>query len=198
MYKLLLILIILFSSKLFSASNTPTSKEDKYLNTASDTLVILPNPVAGIEKGAIRLGFQFSVMKILIPDKKIIRPYLELGISVFNHIDKSPNDKKHLFLQTGLILPISKIALLVNTGLVYGNKKIFPGLGLSVWRFLYKKEKLIKKTSKDFKTYTAYLAWKNKKRKSSLIKASALSFNIQYNFNIEPAIVIGLAFNIFL
>ena len=74
MYKLLLILIILlFSSTLSVAANTSTSKEDKYLDKALDTLVILPRPLLGIEKGAIRFGFQFSVMKILIPDKSKLR-----------------------------------------------------------------------------------------------------------------------------
>ena len=171
-----------------------------YLKSCPDSLSIMPGPVFGLENGTLRYGIRFNVTKTLIHLPHGLNPFLETGITLFDRIDASPDDKKHLHLKIGLLIPAGKLALSLDSGLLYANGKLGPTSGIGLWRFFPFMEPTKKKTIKDFPSYHAYVIWRNKqlKKKKKLFKGSSLSLRLFYNFNRQPALGGGFFFDLYL
>jgi len=171
-----------------------------FLSDCSDSLSIMPALVLGVENSTLRYGLRFSVVKTLIHLPSGINPYLETGITIFDRINASPDDKKHIHLKAGLLFRIGPLALSIDSGLLYGNGKLGPTTGVGVWKFftLYKVE--AKKTVKDFPSYRAYVLWRNRylKKKKRVLKGFSLSVRFFYNYALEPALSGGLFFDLYL
>lgn len=171
-----------------------------YLKSSPDSLSIMPGPVFGLENGSLRYGVRFNVTKTLIHLPRGLNPFLETGITIFNRIAASPDDKKHLHLKIGLLIPVGKLAVSVDSGLLYANGKLGPVSGIGLWKFFTYIEPIKKKSIKDFPSYHAYVVWRNRqlRKKKKLFKGSSLSLRLFYNYNRQPALGGGLFFDLYL
>lgn len=171
-----------------------------YMDNASDSLLVLPKPLFGLENGRIRYGLQFSVMKTLIHHGKGFYPYLETGITLFDRIDESPDDKKHVFLKLGALKELGPVAVSLETGLLYGNGRFAPTAGIGVWRFIPFVPGIRKKTLKDFPDYASFVKWRNEynRARKKLLKGCAVSLRIYHVFSVAPSLSGGVFFDLFL
>ena len=171
-----------------------------FLGSFQDSLSIMPAPVFGLEKGNIRYGIRFNVTKTLLHLPRVLNFSLETGITLFDRIDASPNDKKHIHLKAGLLIPLGKLALSVDSGLLYANGSLGPVSGLGIWKFFPYVEPVEKKTIKDFPSYHAFVVWRNKqlKKRKRIFKGSSLSMRLFYNYKLQPALTGGIFFDLYL
>ena len=171
-----------------------------FMANCSDSLSIMPGPVFGLEENSLRYGLRFSVIKTLIHLPAPINPYLETGITLFDTIDASPDDKKHIHLKGGLLFDLKILALSVETGMLYGNKKLGLTSGIGIWKFFSFSKYMKNKTIKDFPSYHAYVVWRNNRNRErkKLFKGCSISLRLSYNFQIEPALTSGIFFDLYL
>lgn len=169
-----------------------------FLHNSLDSLIVTPRPVVGLEGGNIRWGLQFSVLKTLLPGPGVVRPFLETGITIFDKIDASPHNKKHLFLSGGLLLGLGKWGVSLDGGYRYGSGRSSGGLGLGVWRFFPYIPKPEAKTMKDFGSAADYFRWKRRQAKPPLFRGFALSLRLTRGFNMEPGWLAGIGVDFFL
>lgn len=171
-----------------------------YMDASSDSLLFLPKPLLGLEKGRLRYGLQFSVQKTLVHISSRLTPYMETGITLFDKIDASPDDKKHLFLKLGCFWNIGPLLLSVESGLLYGNGRIGPTSGIGVWKIFPFVDKIENRTIKDFPSYEAFVKWRNQQQqqKKRLFKGCAVSLRLLCDYTIQPAFSGGVFFDLFL
>lgn len=171
-----------------------------FMDTCSDSLLLLPKPLLALEEGRLRYGLQFSVQKTLVHISSRLTPYLETGITLFDKIDASPDDKKHLFLKVGCLWRLGPILLSAESGLLYGNGKLGPTSGLGAWKIFSFGPPVENRTIKDFPSYEAFVKWRNtqQKQQNRLFKGCAVSARLFFDYSIQPALSGGLFFDLFL